>query len=160
MSAALELRPVRLTDPHAELLVEEVQAEYVVRYGGPDGTPVEPAMFEPPAGALFVGYQGQRPVAMGGWRRREDVSAFGRSRTAEVKRMYVRADCRRTGLARTVLAHLEATARTSGADLMVLETGMRQPEALRLYLSSGYVPIQPFGFYKDHPNARCFGKPV
>lgn len=160
MVTALELRPVRLTDPDPVWLIEEVQAEYVVRYGGPDETPLEPAMFEPPAGSLFVGYREDEPMAMGGWRRRGDVAALGRSGTAEIKRMYVRAAARRTGLARAVLAHLETTARAAGADLMVLETGLRQPEALRLYLSSGYLPITGFGYYKDHPHARYFGKPL
>ena len=160
MVTALELRPARLTDPDPALLVEEVQAEYVVRYGGPDETPLEPAMFEPPVGALFVAYRGEEPVGMGGWRRRHDVAALGLSGTAEIKRMYVRAGARRTGLARVVLAHLEATARAAGADLMALETGLKQPEALALYLTSGYVPIEGFGFYKDHPNSRYFGKPL
>ena len=161
MGTALELRRVSLTDPHAVLLIEEVQAEYVVRYGGPDETPLEPAMFEPPAGSLFVAFPADgEPVAMGGWRRRSDVVALGRSATAESKRMYVRAGARRGGIARTVLAHLEATASAAGADLMVLETGLKQPEAITLYLSSGYVPIQGFGYYKDHPGARYFGKPI
>ena len=160
MGTAVKLRPVRLTDPHPTLLVQEVQAEYVVRYGGPDETPLEPAMFEPPAGSLFVAYRDEEPVAMGGWRRRSDVEALGRSRTAEIKRMYVRAGVRRTGVARTVLGHLEATAREAGADLMVLETGLKQPEAITLYLSAGYVPVEGFGYYKDHPASRYFGKPL
>ena len=158
MGTAVELRPVLLTDPHPTLLVEEVQAEYVVRYGGPDATPLEPAEFVPPAGSLFVAYRDEEPVAIGGWRRRYDVAALGRSATAEIKRMYVRAGARRTGVARILLGHLEATARAAGADVMVLETGLRQPEAIRLYLSSGYVPVQGFGYYRDHPTARHLGK--
>ena len=149
-----------MAHPDALLLIEEVQAEYVVRYGGPDETPLQPEMFEPPGGAFFVGYRDGEPVATGGWRCRDDVVALGRSRPAEIKRMYVRAGARRTGLARAVLAHLEATARDAGADLMVLETGMRQPEAIALYLSSGYVLVPGFGFYKDHGSARYFGKPL
>jgi ribosomal protein S18 acetylase RimI-like enzyme len=79
---------------------------------------------------------------------------------AEVKRMYVVPAARRTGLARLVLAHLEATARSAGADVMVLETGERQPEAIALYESSGYLPIEGFGFYKDHRHSRYYGKPL
>ena len=42
--------------PDAMRLIDEVQAEYVVRYGGPDETPLDPLMFEPPSGSFFVGY--------------------------------------------------------------------------------------------------------
>jgi GNAT superfamily N-acetyltransferase len=156
----LDIRLVRFTDPDAVLLVEQVQAEYVVRYGSPDETPLDPTMFDPPAGAFYVGYREDQPVAMGGWRFRADVSAFDRSRAAEIKRMYVALSARRGGLARVVLAHLEDTARAAGADVMVLETGLRQPEAIALYESSGYTPVPGFGFYKDYPNARYFGKPL
>ena len=55
--------------PDALRLIDEVQAEYVVRYGGPDETPLDPLMFEPPAGSFFVGYAEGEPVATGAWRR-------------------------------------------------------------------------------------------
>jgi hypothetical protein len=41
---------------------------------------------------------------------------------------------------------------------MVLETGLRQPEAIALYESSGYTLIPGFGFYKDAPLSRCFAR--
>ena len=63
--------------------------------------------------------------------------------------MYVVPAARGLGLARAMLAHLEDTARAAGAEVMVLETGIRQPEAIALYESSGYLPIPGFGFYKD-----------
>ena len=152
------IRRVRFTAPDAQLLVAEVQAEYVVRYGGPDETPLDPGVFDPPDGSFFVGYQDGSPVAMGGWRFRPDVEALGRTRAAEVKRMYVVPAARRTGLARAMLAHLEATARDAGADLMVLETGLRQPEAIGLYTSAGYEPVAAFGHYAWSPTARYYGR--
>ncbi len=148
--------------PDAMLLIAEVQAEYVVRYGGPDSTPLDPLMFQPPLGSFFVGYlehDGEpRPVASGAWRAHDDVEAFGTRRTAEVKRMYVAPRARGTGLARTMLAHLERTASESGAEAMILETGAAQPEAMALYESSGYTPIASFGYYRDEPLNRCYGK--
>ena len=156
--AALRIERVAITHPDAHRLVEEVQEEYVVRYGGRDETPIEPAYFEPPQGSFFVGYLGDQPVATGAWRMRSDVVVEGLSRSAEVKRMYVAAPGRRRGLARRMLAHLEATARDAGAEVMVLETGDRQPEAIALYLSSGYVAIPGFGWYKDSPVNRCFAR--
>ena len=125
-------------------LVEEVQQEYVVRYGGRDETPLDPLMFEPPDGSFFVGYLGDEPVATAAWRR-SGVEALGTTRTAEVKRMYVAPVARGRGLARQLLAHLEADAAGLGFEALVLETGTRQPEAMSLYESSGYTRIAGFG---------------
>ncbi len=155
-----EIRPSVITAPDAARLVEEVQLEYVARYGSRDETPLEPGYFAPPAGAFFVGYLDGVPVATGAWRRRTDVEALGSTATAEIKRMYVAAGARGRGLARAMLAHLEATAAAGGAAVMVLETGLAQPEAIALYESSGYTPIPGFGFYKDAALARCFARAV
>ena len=154
----LRIERLSITHPDAHRLVEEVQEEYVVRYGGRDETPIDPAYFTEPMGAFFVGYLDDVPVATGAWRRRTDVVVDGSSATAEVKRMYVAAPGRRRGLARAMLAHLEDTARLAGAEVMVLETGIRQPEAISLYESSGYRPVPGFGFYRDSPISRCFAR--
>jgi GNAT superfamily N-acetyltransferase len=159
---ALEIVRVDYGHPHAMLLIAEVQAEYVARYGSPDNTPLDPLMFEPPLGSFYVGYvevgAGPRPVASGAWRAHEDVEVFDTRRTAEVKRMYVAPEVRARGLARTMLAHLERAAAEAGAEAMILETGTAQPEAMALYESSGYTPIPSFGFYKDEPLNRCYAK--
>lgn len=146
------------TDPDVVSLVEEVQAEYTRRYGGPDETPLDPTMFDPPRGAFFVGRRDGDPVAMGGWRFRDDVTAFGFSAVAEIKRMYVAPRARRSGLARRLLDHLESTARAAGAGAMVLETGIEQPEAIALYESAGYTPAEGFGHYRWSSKSRYYGK--
>ena len=154
----LQIRRVPYTDPDVVALVEEVQAEYVARYGGRDGTPIDPAMFDPPAGAFFVGRLDDVPVAMGGWRLRPDVTRLGGAPSAEIKRMYVAPSGRRRGLARLVLDRLERTAAEAGAAVMVLETGIAQPEAIALYEASGYRPVEKFGHYAWSPKSRCYGK--
>ena len=154
----MDLCRVSFTHPDVATLVAEVQAEYTVLYGGPDETPLDPGMFDPPQGAFFVGYRDGVPVAMGGWRCRADVAVFGASRVTEIKRMYVVPAARRGGLARQVLEHLESTARDAGSAAMVLETGIEQPEAIGLYLSSGYTEIEGFGHYRDSPKSRYYGK--
>jgi GNAT superfamily N-acetyltransferase len=152
----IEQRPV--THPDAQLLIEEVQQEYVVRYGGPDHTPMVADDLAPPAGGFYVGYLGDAPVTTGAWRFRTDVERLGSTRPAEVKRMYVAPSARRRGLARLMLSHLETAARTAGADVMILETGTAQPEAMALYVSAGYVPVEPFGHYAWSPQNRCYGR--
>jgi GNAT superfamily N-acetyltransferase len=156
--AEVRIEQVPYTHDDARLLEDEVQAEYVVRYGSPDRTEMDPAEFESPVGAFYVGYRDDVPVTMGGWRFRPDVSRLGSQRAVEVKRMYVAPSARRGGLARLVLAHLEATSRTAGADAIILETGTAQPEAMALYESAGYQRIDPFGYYREFPNNRCYGR--
>lgn len=156
----MEIRRLPFTHHDVVALVEEVQAEYTSRYGGPDETPLDPTMFDAPQGAFFVGYVDGTPAAMGGWRFRADVNAFGQSAVTEIKRMYVAPGARRRGLARGILDHLELTAREAGAAVMVLETGIEQPEAISLYLSSGYSPVEGFGHYKWSSKSRYYGKPL
>lgn len=156
-SLSVEFRRVAYGQPDALRLIEDVQAEYVQRYGSRDDTPLEHAMFDPPAGSFFVAYVDGEAVASGAWRR-SSVEAFGTTATAEIKRMYVAPGLRGTGLARRMLAHLEASAAASGAQALVLETGLRQPEAIALYESSGYTPVAGFGYYRDAPLSRCFAK--
>jgi GNAT superfamily N-acetyltransferase len=153
----MNIRRVGYGHPDALRLIDEVQAEYVVRYGGPDETPLDPLMFEPPAGSFFVGYVAGQPVATGAWRR-TDVPALGTDATAEIKRMYVAPAARGRGLARLMLARLEQSAGEHGFEAVVLETGLRQPEAMALYETSGYLPTPPFGYYKDAPLSRCYAK--
>lgn len=143
--------------PDSVLLIKELQGHYVQRYGGPDATPTDSADFMPPRGVFVVGYLDGVPVACGGWRARDAAPQFAVG-DAEIKRMYVVPAVRGRGLARALLAELERTAAAAGRRRMVLETGLRQPEAIGLYVSSGYTAIAKFGVYRDKDGSRCYGK--
>jgi GNAT superfamily N-acetyltransferase len=156
--AGLVIAPVTYTHPDSVALTAQVQDHYRQIYGGPDSTPFEDADFEAPRGAFFVAYDDDRAVGMGGWRfyaRSLDLPA---RRPAEIKRMYVVEAARGRGVARCLLAHLEATAWNAGADAVVLETGKRQPAAIGLYRREGYVDVPRFGHYADQPDAVHLGK--
>jgi GNAT superfamily N-acetyltransferase len=154
----MELRAVPYDDPDAVKLMAEVQEEYVVRYGEPDATPVDPAQFAGPHGLFVVGRLDGVPVACGGWRTHDGPAPDFRPGDAELKRMYVVKSARGKGFARAVLAELERTAAAAGRRRAVLETGTEQPEALALYRSSGYHEIPSFGVYKHTPESVCFAK--
>ena len=147
----LELRDEPYDSPVAQQLIDAVQQEYVVRYGSPDTTPVDAREFAPPDGRFVVGYLDTQAVAMGGVRR---IAAD----TIEIKRMYVSPVARGRGFSRVVLAHLESLACDLGATRVLLETGQAQPEAMRLYETSGYERIEGFGHYKCEPDAVSYGK--
>ncbi|WP_433662945.1 GNAT family N-acetyltransferase [Nocardia sp. CA-128927] len=144
--------------PDAQKLIAEVQQEYVVRYGGPDATPTDPAQFEPPLGTFLVGYLDGVPVACAGWRSHDSDEPGFRDGDAELKRMYVSVEVRGRGLARQLLAAIEQSAVAAGRRRMVLETADMQPEAIGLYVSSGYLAIPGFGLYLDEPGSHYFGR--
>ncbi|WP_028924816.1 GNAT family N-acetyltransferase [Pseudonocardia acaciae] len=157
----MELRVVGYDHPDVVKLVDAVQEEYVRRYGGPDSAPIAASQFAPPSGIFLVGYLDGRPVACGGWRRREADGESGlRDGDVEIKRMFVVSEARGRGYSRLVLGELERTAAAAGGLRMVLETGTGQPEALGLYTSSGYLPIAKFGEYRCSPRSRHLGKPL
>ena len=149
----VEIAPARLDDPASLELIELIQGEYVVRYGGRDQAPIDVAEFLPPKGLFLVATIDGVPAGCGGWRDLGD----GR---AEIKRMFTAAEFRNRGVARAVLAELERTAAAAGIEETVLETGTVQPEAIALYESSGYRPIDGFGYYAGRPLSRSFGKRV
>jgi GNAT superfamily N-acetyltransferase len=151
MSTTLVIADVAFDSALAEALVAEVQQEYVTRYGGPDRTPVDPLQFASPYGAFFVATVDGEPIGCGGLRRHDDG-------VVEIKRMFVRSAHRRRGHARSLLRALEDRARANGYCTVVLETGLAQPEAIALYTSEGYQPIDGFGHYKDAAMSRSFAK--
>jgi ribosomal protein S18 acetylase RimI-like enzyme len=70
---------------------------------------------------------------------------------AEVKRMYVRPAFRGRGYGRRILEHLADHARARGVELLRLETGIHQVEAIGLYERAGFRRIGPFGPYREDP---------
>ncbi|MEU2155625.1 GNAT family N-acetyltransferase [Streptomyces sp. NPDC019396] len=157
----MEIRPTTFDHPDAVKLNDEVQLEYVARYGGGDATVLDPAMFVPPRGLYLIAYDGLgRPVATGAWRAQDENDEAYSDGDAEIKRMYVTPAARGLGLARRILALLEEDARAAGRSRMVLETGTEQPEAIALYTSSGYEACAKFGHYRHGDLSRCFAKPL
>ena len=79
---------------------------------------------------------------------------------AEIKRMFVVPAARGRQLGRRLLQHLEALALERGVQRLRLETGIRQPEALALYRSHGFVEIEPFGDYRPDPLSLFMEKSI
>ncbi|MBC9716840.1 GNAT family N-acetyltransferase [Streptomyces sp. TRM66268-LWL] len=159
----MNIQPRRYDHPDAIKLNDQVQQEYMERYGDGDGdaTPLDAGMFVPPAGLYLIAYDAQdRPVATGGWRTQDANDEGYSDGDAELKRMYVVPEARGLGLARRILALLEEDARARGRTRMVLETGTEQPEAIALYTSSGYEPCEKVGYYRCHESSRCYAKPL
>jgi putative acetyltransferase len=78
----------------------------------------------------------------------------------EIKRMFVRPHFRGRGAAKALLAFLEGEAARSGCTLLMLETGISQPEALALYARCGYLRRGPFGDYWNDPLSVFMSKQI
>lgn len=70
---------------------------------------------------------------------------------AELKRMFVSPAARGQKIGRLLLQELESIATGNGIRRLRLEMGIKQPEALGLYRSAGFLDIGPFGSYRPDP---------
>ncbi len=96
-------------------------------------------------------YENERPVGCGA------LKEFGPD-TMEVKRMYTLPEFRGKGIATRIVRELENWAAELSCKKCILETGKRQPEAIRLYQRNGYRPIPNYGQYVGVENSVCFEK--
>ena len=69
----------------------------------------------------------------------------------EIKRLFVQPHVRGGGIAWQLLAFLEDAAKQRGYSLFMLETGIRQHEALGFYARAGFIERGPFADYKEDP---------
>lgn len=105
----------------------------------------------PPRGLYLLAYLDSSPVACGAFRPLD-------THAAELRRLFVRTDARRSGIALALLERLQADALAFGYTRLVLETGHKQLPAMALYERFGFKPIAPFGDYTGDPTSRCFEK--
>lgn len=148
----VEVATVAPDHPVVADMVDELLRELSLRYGPSDGEgdPFRPADVGPSGAVLLARLDGE-PVGTVTLRPRE-------GKEAEIKRMYVSEHVRGRGVGAALLTTLEQIARKRGYGRVVLETGIRQPEATGMYLAAGYTPIAPYGWYRNEPGSRCFAK--
>jgi GNAT superfamily N-acetyltransferase len=80
--------------------------------------------------------------------------------TMEVKRMYVPVNKRGLGIASKILQELEVWVKELHYQKCILETGVKQPEAIRLYEKNNYKMIPNYGQYINMENSVCFEKEI
>jgi GNAT superfamily N-acetyltransferase len=143
------------SDPVLAPLLRDLMIEYSTRYGGPSPyttlTEVPASDFAPPDGAFLALTQDGETIAGGAVRRYDE-------QTAEVKRVWTSSRHRRRGLARRLMAELEAAALALGYARIHLTTGRRQPEAVGLYLAAGYLPRFDVTAHLGDSGPLAFGK--
>jgi GNAT superfamily N-acetyltransferase len=151
---------VSVHDPLAQPLLDELAYEYSSRYAGLiDKDEIAKEMqrypaeaFAPPQGAFVLLLRDGQAIAGGAFMPHADPG------TTEFKRIWASRNHRRQGLARRVLAELEAQALRQGYTRVYLGTGPRQPEAVGLYQTSGYTLLSSHDFGEDEPPGVLFEK--
>jgi len=152
--------PVRVVltdadDPLLPAVYDAISSDYRQRYGPGGGTYVAhddakyPGQFTAPLGGVVLLADGDRAVAAGAFTRHDE-------RTARLKRIWTDPGRRRQGLSRRILGVLESVLRERGYAELVLTTGHNQPEAVALYLATGWR--QRFDLAIAEPGERVFSK--
>lgn len=98
-------------------------------------------------------YSGEKPVGCGCFKRFDDE-------TIEMKRMFVLPEMRGQQLAAKMLQELEKWGIEEGFSKAVLETGVRQVEAIRLYSVAGYILTENYGQYIGMDDSICYQKEI
>lgn len=154
MSVAVDAVPWH--HPDAERLRAAMAAEITDLYADMMGGKAVPAALAVPADEIVTV----------GVARDADGTAVGHlalcrhGADVEIKRMFVLPAARGRGVGGALLAAAEDWAARLGAPRIVLQTGDRQPSAVRLYTKAGYRPIPVFPPYDALPFSLCFAKTV
>lgn len=100
---------------------------------------------------VVVAYENEQAVACGCFKIFDE-------KTVEIKRMFVEDSQRGKGIASAMLANLETWARELGYVKSVLETGKRQPNAIKLYQKYGYQITENYNDSDDLNISVCLAK--
>jgi len=100
---------------------------------------------------VVLGYINEAAVACGAIKQYD-------KQTMEVKRMFVVPEHRGKAYAMTILKELEIWSRSMHFKQCILETGINQPAAIRLYKKADYDIIENYGQYEGVENSFCFKK--
>ncbi len=132
-------------------LIKELNEELLSRYPSSSVHELDLDKIDNKNGIFILGAIEQKAIACGAVSKIEN-------NVGEIKRVYVIKEARRKGIAKLLMAKLEAEAIKLGLNKLKLETGERQPESLGLYAALGYEKIGNFGEYIGDPHSICLEK--
>ena len=138
---AFAFRPGRCDQSPGRELLAELIAYFNEIYPGraaKPGSVTTPDEMVAPHGTFLIGYEDERPIAIGGLRPLDEPGV------CEIKRMYVVPDARSRGAGRALLAALEDAARALGYARVRLDAGPEQRASKLLFAATGYVEIDPY----------------
>lgn len=150
LSKAITIKRTEASDPDFPLLVSQLNQELRERYG--ELQVVYDRYNEiSNLDTVVIAYVDDVPSGCGCFKKVE-------YHTAEIKRMFVKAEERKQGIASMILNELEVWAKEDGYTEVILETANKQHEAIAFYKRSGYKTIPNYGPYIGMETSVCFGK--
>jgi GNAT superfamily N-acetyltransferase len=102
---------------------------------------------------VIVCYIDNKPIACGAFKEYD-------KHKVEIKRMFVLPGYRGHGIGLSILKELELWAAALNYEACILETGKKQPEAIKLYQKAGYAIIKNYGQYENVENSVCMAKTI
>lgn len=150
MSSSIVIKRTTAKDPDFVLLVRDLDKELAVTDGEDHAFYDQFNKLEAIKNVVIL-YDNTRPLSCGAIKHYDPI-------TAEVKRMFTSVESRGRGFAATILSELQLWAGELGYKRCILETGINQPEALRLYKKSGFKRIPNYGQYAGVDKSFCFEK--
>ena len=100
---------------------------------------------------VVVVYENSEPIGCG------SLKKYDAHRT-EIKRVFVAQNHRNKGIASRIMQELEDWAKELGFKECILETGIKQKEAVHLYPKLGYSKIENYVPYLGVDLSVCFAK--
>jgi len=100
---------------------------------------------------VIIAYSNDLPAGCGCFKKYDE-------QTIEIKRMFIKEEFRGQGLSKLILNELEQWGTQLEYKKAILETGIKQNEAIQLYSKSGYNRIENYGQYAEMPNSVCMMK--
>ena len=102
---------------------------------------------------IILCYDGDTAIGCGAFREYDKEKA-------EIKRMFVQPEHRGHGVGLIILKELEQWAAEENYSKCILETGIKQPEAIGLYEKAGYARTKNYGQYLNIENSVCMIKAI
>jgi putative acetyltransferase len=137
--------------PEIRALLEEADRYYATLYSAEENFLIDVAELKAPGVAFYVARDGGELLGFGA------IAARGADETglawAELKRMYVAPAARGRRIGRLLLDRLLRHAKAERVQVLRLETGDKQAEALSLYRSAGFTHRGPFADYPDNESS-------
>jgi putative acetyltransferase len=143
---------IQVTDPalpEARSLIEKLDAYLKSRYPAESNYLLSIKELQQPNVTFLTAGDGNRLVGCGALVNHH--GAYG-----EIKRMFVSPDCRGHRIGQLILEKLEEFAHQADLEHIKLETGIYQPEAIKLYERCGYHRCQPHGDYNPNDPLSVF----
>jgi GNAT superfamily N-acetyltransferase len=139
--------------PDASSLLGAFYREQVKRYGFADPIEMSPSDYVAPNGVFIVAYLDAVPVGCGAYRWLDLPSHI-----IEIKKIYVTPTSRGRGTGHAIMSWLEHHAIIAGSRHVLLETGVRNTAAMRLFTDAGYRPTDSYVEHRDPAINRAFAK--